>query len=270
MMKYLYESKDPYFICKCYVSDNGKIVYETNSCGMDLQFFLSGHPYEPVLYAECNISRYSLSIHGGLWFPDKNYSSWKDFCEKLSDEINQRVAWLHNLPDEYRVDFNHVKSNKSLQFKGETLHYCFFPKKNINSRYLEPALEWHYPNFPADKDAKVIGGGCPGEYYIMISELTAKQKMTITTVDGHYIVKKRKSYNDIMDRIINGGGPYDLETDLKYKGILFTPTALEIQHGFTERIEEGGIKEHKKSKIVRTTADGIIAYCGGQRPLMRS
>lgn len=199
-MKYLYESKDPYLICKCYISDNHKVVYETNSCGMDLQFFLSGHPYEPILYADCNISRYSFEIHGRLWFPGSidyndrvpNGTQWETFCKELSKEINLRVAWSHNLSDEYRVDFNYVESNRNLQFKGQALYYCFFPKKNINSHYLEPALYWHYPNF-LDKDVKVIGGGFPGEYYIMISELTAEQKMTITTVDGDYIIKKTQS-----------------------------------------------------------------------------
>ena len=117
-MKYLYESKNPYFVCKCYVTDN-KLIFETNSCGIDLKYNLFGHYYEPVLYAECNVPRYSFEIHGGLYFPDKRESSqWEDFCKELSKEINLRVAWLRNLSDEYEVDFSLVRSSRYLLFKA--------------------------------------------------------------------------------------------------------------------------------------------------------
>lgn len=267
-MKYLYyESKDTYFSCKCYLTDDGNVIFETNSCGADLQYHLSGHPYEPILYAKCNIPRYTFEIHGGLWFPvhdaDKTTNStyWQSFCEELSLNINLRVAWLHDLPDEYGVDFSILKPNGYLRFNGQNLLCCYFPKRNINSHYLEPALFVGICNI--GMDVKIISGGFPGENYIMISDMTVEQKMSVTTENGEPIVKRKKDYNEIMEKVINGEGPYDLERDLKYKGDLFTPTILELKHGFTKRIEEGGIKEYKKTMIIKTTADGIMF--GGHR-----
>ncbi len=263
-MKCLYEYKDTYFTCKCYMNDMDEIKFETNSCGIDLQYTLSGHYYEPVLYAECNVPRYSFEIHGGLWFPMvhdhddriQNPLHWRDFCEKLSDEINLRVAWLHNLPDEYEVNFSIIKPRGHLLFKVLELSCCYFPIRNINSRYLEPALYWYYPNFPED-NVRVVGGGFPGEYYIMISELTVEQKLMIRTKNGEHIVKKKKSYNERMNELM-GVYPhvYELKKDLQQANDLFSPTSLVSNY-------DGFIKKTLKNKegnyfVVNTPVEGIM------------
>lgn len=254
-MKYLYESKDPYFVCKLYKSDN-KLIFETNSCGIDLKYTLSGHPYEPVLCADCNVPRYSFRIHGGLWFPVQHVdyndrvskdAQWEDFCKKLSIEINLRVAWLHNLPDEYEVDFSLINSRRYLLFKALEVPYCYFPIRNISSCYLEPALCWQYPNFPEDNVRVVGGGGYPDEYYIIISELTAEQKLMIRTTSGEHIVKKKKAHNERI---------YELKKDLKQGNDLLSPDLLVSNYdGFIRKTLRYEDSDHI---IVYGSVEGIV------------
>lgn len=190
-MKLLYEHDN---FCRCYISDENKLIFEMNACGIDLQYALSGHPYEPVLSANCNTPRYSFSIHGSLWFPSTEASEddWGKFCRDLALEVVLHVAWLHNLPDKYIVDFPLLnrKTSSSLIFDGQELGNTIFCKRGYNNPYLEPVLWIESPSQRSIPKMTFVGG-YPNEYCIFISELALKEKLMISTLEGNPIVKER-------------------------------------------------------------------------------
>lgn len=191
----------------CFLSDDKKIVFEINACGYDIRYNLSGHPYEPVLYAECNMPRYSFSIHGGLWFPyipdekDKHSlpspEEWRKFCETLIFEIVLRVAWLHNLPDRCEVNFELLKCNELL-YNGEALYNTCF--ESVWGPYLEPCLKIEHPDQRGIPKMEFCGG-YPDEYYMFISKLTAKEKKMITTLDGEPVVKSDDETEKLLAQV---------------------------------------------------------------------